>query len=541
MHGVIVNEGGIGRTRSESVHPAGLRTALLTSDVPHPADRWPSITPIAEPVPIESAKLTTWWRIWLPMLVAILAFGCRLVPVLRSGGFVSQDYDPAVYYSAAVGLFSGLMPYRDFLLLHPPGILIALQPLAAVGAIAGDPIGMATARVSFMLIGSASTVLIYRILLPQHRYAALVGAGVYAVWFPAIYSEQSVKLEGLATCLMLIGVLAVRSTARTSWWIRPAVAGAMFGLATTVKIWGVTPMLALVIWLCWRHGLRQGLTAIAGATAAVAAVLLPFAGALPQMWNMVVVDQIDRTRSLQSLAARFADTLGLGLLPRPLAVGPLLLFGAATVVALWLAWRTRFGRLYALLTIATILTLIAGPTWFPHYAAFAAAPLCLVFGTAAAEVLGILSTKARRKRTFAGALVALCALGAVMNLQPEATSFDGSFLATVLAHTPGCVTTDNPATLIFSNTLRRNLRSQCPLVVDLGGYGYDFSRKDARRTDRAQNPDFQRFAMNYLGSGGSAVLIRFGSGDLSKKSRTAIKNWPILDRSGSLTVRQPYR
>jgi hypothetical protein len=91
----------------------------------------------------------------------MLAFACRLVPVLRGGGLSGVDtYDPSVYYAAAVGLFSGRMPYRDFLLLHPPGILLALQPFAALGAVVGDPIAMASARVAFMLLGAGSSLLI---------------------------------------------------------------------------------------------------------------------------------------------------------------------------------------------------------------------------------------------------------------------------------------------------------------------------------------------------------------------------------------------
>jgi alpha-1,2-mannosyltransferase len=125
------------------------------------------------------AGVSRWgWGLFVPAVIALLAFACRLVPVLRGGGLFGVDtYDPSVYYSAAVGLFSGRMPYRDFLLLHPPGILLALQPFAALGAAVGDPIAMASARFAFMLLGAASSLLIYRILLRHHRLAAALGAG----------------------------------------------------------------------------------------------------------------------------------------------------------------------------------------------------------------------------------------------------------------------------------------------------------------------------------------------------------------------------
>ena len=481
-----------------------------------------------------------WWRIWLPLIIAAVAFACRLVPVLRGAGISNQDYDPAVYYSAAVGLFSGLTPYHDFLLLHPPGILIALAPIAAIGAIVGDPAGMAMARVMFMLLGSVSTVLIYRILLPQHRYAALVGAGIYAVWLPAIVSEQNIRLEGLATFLVLAGILAISRHGKASSWLRPAIAGALFGLAAAVKIWGVAPIVVLIVWLAWRNGLRPALSSLAGAAVAIGVVTLPFLIVAPQMWNLVVVDQLGRSRSTQPVAVRFADTLGLGLLPRLVAIVPLILICALTAVALYLAWRSTLGQLSVLLVVVTSITLLASPTWFAHYAAFAAGPLCLVYGTAAGQATTrALNTARRRSGAIAGAAATLCALAAVMAMNQEGVPIPGSFLASALANRPGCVTTDNPATLIYSDTLRRNIKSGCPLVVDLGGYVYDIARQDGIHTDRAGNPDYQRFAMKYLRSGTSTIMIRFGTGDLTSTNAAVIRSWPIITKSGSVAVRRP--
>src|SRR6478752_192045 len=104
----------------------------------------------AEPAGLEPTRP---WHRWVPIAIAGVAFVCRLVPVVRGGGLSGMDtYDPSVYYAAAVGLFTGRLPYRDFLLLHPPGILLALQPFAALGALVGDPVAMASTRVAFMVL-----------------------------------------------------------------------------------------------------------------------------------------------------------------------------------------------------------------------------------------------------------------------------------------------------------------------------------------------------------------------------------------------------
>ena len=68
--------------------------------------------------------------VWLP--IALLAFVARLLPTLHGGGLGGlDDYDDGVYFAGSQALIAGRLPYRDFLLLHPPGILLVLSPLAA--------------------------------------------------------------------------------------------------------------------------------------------------------------------------------------------------------------------------------------------------------------------------------------------------------------------------------------------------------------------------------------------------------------------------
>jgi 4-amino-4-deoxy-L-arabinose transferase-like glycosyltransferase len=452
-----------------------------------------------------------------------------------------DTYDPSVYYAAAVGLFTGRLPYRDFLLLHPPGILIALQPFAALGALVGDPMAMASARVAFMVLGVVSTLLIYRILVPQHHYAALVGAGAYAVWYPAVYSERSVRLEAVATFVVLLGILLLQRWLTKPSWILMFGAGAMFGLGVVTKIWGVVPVAVLAIWLLWRHGWRNAAIASGGALAGIVLVCAPFAMAWPEMWRMVILDQLGRPRTaIQIVAGRFVDILGLGFLPRTVAIAPALILGAATLAALWLAWRSRLGQLFVLLTVASGLTLLASPTWFGHYAGFLAAPLCLTYGTAFGEFLKVTATQKYRRVAMVVVMTGLSLIGTVVMAKHDGTPLEGQQLAGLLADRPGCVTTDNPTTLIFSNTLRRNLAAGCPFVADLGGYIYDLARTGGP-IRRASNPAFQRFALQYLGSGTTTAIIRFGPGDLSRHSRTVIETWPVVGHPGSVVLRQPPR
>ena len=47
---------------------------------------------------------------------------------LGSGLFGIGGYDDGVYFGSALGLVNGLMLYRDFVMLHPPGVTLALAP-----------------------------------------------------------------------------------------------------------------------------------------------------------------------------------------------------------------------------------------------------------------------------------------------------------------------------------------------------------------------------------------------------------------------------
>jgi alpha-1,2-mannosyltransferase len=496
----------------------------------------PPYVPHERPV---GSGLTLWWRVWVPTLTSVAAFLVRLIPVLRGGGIFGQDtYDPSVYYAAAVGLFSGRMPYRDFLLLHPPGILLALQPFAAFGAVAGDPLAMATARVAFMLMGAGSTFLIYRILLPQHRFGALIGAGAYAVWYPAIFAERSVRLEALASFLVLVGIVLIQRYLSRPSWVLMVAAGALFGLGASVKIWGIVPVAVLLAWLVWRQGWRAAALALLGALGAVAVVVVPFALAGPEMWTMTVQDQWGRARSAEALVTRLVDILGFRFLPRPIGLGWMLVLAPTTMTATWLSWRSRIGELFVLLTLATAAVLVAAPVLFTHYPAFVAAPLCLVYGTAVGELADGASWHSVGRVMLAIMMAGVIVQGGAMLSREVGGRPIGHHLAALLANRPGCVTTDNPTTLIFSNTLRRNLAAGCPLVVDLSGYIYDLDRTGGP-AHRASNPAFQRFALDYLGSGTTTALIRLGPEDLSPDSIKAIDSWPVVGKYGPLVVRQP--
>jgi alpha-1,2-mannosyltransferase len=96
--------------------------------------------------------------VWLP--IALLAFVARLLPTLHGGGLGGiDDYDDGVYFAGSQALIAGRVPYRDFVLLHPPGILLVLSPLAGLARVVSDHQAFEIARVAFMALGSLNAVL----------------------------------------------------------------------------------------------------------------------------------------------------------------------------------------------------------------------------------------------------------------------------------------------------------------------------------------------------------------------------------------------
>ena len=199
-----------------------------------------------------------------------LAFAARLTPVLRGGGLVGLgNYDDGVHYAAAAALVAGLLPYQDFLLLHPPAILLLLSPFAALAHLVGDPHALAAARLGWMALGGVNALLVARVLLPLSGTAALVGGVGYAVFFPAVYSEHTVLLEAPATTCLLVSLVLLRVTEAQPYAspARVLAAGAVLGASITLKIWGIVPVLVVVAWLLLRRRRPDALRFLAGGAA----------------------------------------------------------------------------------------------------------------------------------------------------------------------------------------------------------------------------------------------------------------------------------
>lgn len=148
--------------------------------------------------------------VWVvAVVVGLLAVAVRLRLMGVTGLTGYGGYDDGVYYAASADLLHGLIPYRDVLLLHPPGIMLVLAPFLWLGEHTSDTVGFVTARVVFMVLGGLIAALIALFLSRWGAIPAWTGGLTYAVLFPAAYSERTTQLEPIGSLAMVLALVLV--------------------------------------------------------------------------------------------------------------------------------------------------------------------------------------------------------------------------------------------------------------------------------------------------------------------------------------------
>jgi hypothetical protein len=170
------------------------------------------------------------------LVMTVLALGVRLFYLTRPGYLLGvTEYDDGSYFGSAVRLVHGVLPYRDFVFVQPPGITLLMTPVAAVSRLTGTDAGLAIARVLTMAAGAAGVALAG--LLVRHRgaLAALVVCGVMAVYPDSVASAHTLLVEPWLVLFCLAGAVAVFDGEKfTGSWRRLAWGGASFGFAGVI-------------------------------------------------------------------------------------------------------------------------------------------------------------------------------------------------------------------------------------------------------------------------------------------------------------------
>jgi alpha-1,2-mannosyltransferase len=492
--------------------------------------------------------------------LAAAAFAVRLIPVLRGGGLGGlQGYDDGVYFGAAMAAVAGVLPYRDFLLLNPPEIVLLLSPFAILGQQIGDPAAFALARVAFMMLGALNAVLVALTAGRYGRTAGLTAGVLYAVWNTAANGERTTDLHAPENTLLLLGLLALSRPGRIRQQ-RAALVGVALGLATAVQLWQVVSLVVIVWWVVVRSPRRgraklsAAAFCVAGAAVAFAAICVPFFAVAPEAAvRYVFIDQVNRPSMQIDVLERLRVLEGLPQLSRlPAAVHAVVMERLVVILAaigLALVIGTAVGRPWtrpwAALAIVQTIVLLSTPSFFDDYPSFVAPAATLVIGTGLAELTILLGRRGWRPmlRISWGVALAILAIGSMG--RKEGAPLPVSEIERDVA-SARCVVADSPALLILTSTLRRDLDARCAIVFDPTGTSYDTDRGRLRPgpggASRRQAPGYQAAMTEWYTSGDAALFVRPKSNGLSTTTQAAIeRRLPVELRRGAVIVRVAAR
>ena len=499
---------------------------------------------------------------WAPYAaVFAVALSVRLATIVHAGGLDTVfGYDQGVYYAASASLSFGHIPYSEFRMVHPPGIMLALLPFTELARWIGDVGAMGVARVAWAFLGATNALLVAVVARRFGRPAAILSGLWYALWPALLLAESTTRLEPLVTVCLLTGWALLTSPAIVERRSLQILGGLALGLAPTVKIWAIAPVIVTVAWLAWELRGRAAVRVLASTIAGTTAVCLPFFVLAPgAMWSTVVTDQLGRPRLRSSIVLRWLDLTGLDLYFSGTAarVAASMTVAAIAAVILALAWRRSGARMFVALSLVQLGVLFASPSYFSFYAGFVLPAFSISLGAAAAVTVDGIAFLARRRVAFrrvarwlpvgvattigiAGLAVWGAELAGEASRYYTVRPFPAAEVRPFVTDAR-CVTSDSPIALVSIDVLTRNLERGCAQGVDVSGLGDDTEPPEvpwAGEPGELGERQRQHSVLTYLGTGNVAIMMRRHFDGFDEAGWATIESWPELTRIGKMTVRQ---
>jgi alpha-1,2-mannosyltransferase len=425
----------------------------------------------------------------VPVYLVIAAFTVaavflRFFQLLRPGYLLGMsEYDDGVLFGNAVRLVNGVIPYRDFAVVQPPGGIVLMTPVALLTKVSGTTDGgLGIARILTAAADCACVPLLG--LLVRHRgaLAAGVACGIYAVYPDALIASHTFLLEPWLNLFCLIGAVWVFNGDWPADGRRLAWGGLAFGFAAAVKIWALVPLAVIGFLVLHQRGPRRLLLLAGGAMAGLGIAFLPFLILAPgaTVKDAIISQLIRSGGGSGALLPRLTDMAGLSLFPHlPKAAVVLILLMIAAAVSLgYMLVCMSTGRFpaaldwYVLVGGAAVILMLLWPYgYYTHYGAFAGPFIAL----ALALLVGLMRPVGRGDliKTLAAGAAAAALIGGMglrqleveVHLQPWANP---AVRVDRLIPRGACVVTNVPALTITANRFVPDTAG-CPSLVDSYG------------------------------------------------------------------------
>jgi len=419
----------------------------------------------------------------------------RLIHLVAPNGAIGFNLDASVYYGAAGLMVTGYRPYADFALLHPPGILLILAPIAWLGEHLIGHAGAFVVASALSAVVAGGTIFGVGILASRWRgsTAGIVAALLYATFLPAVVAEGEILLEPFVSVLFVATALLWLSptpgpSGRDHTLFRTLGAGALIAFASLVKLTGAVVVIGCLVAGPFRRRSVDRAILCAAIGGVVVLTIAPFvadAGA-GRFFDQVVLTQVGRPRGgddpgdLGSPTQRLLNMLSVGPLGLLAVAGP---GSAASLLALpllavalgvsWWAWSRGgvHGRFWSATWVSSAVLALWAPSYYYHYALPLMVSSAVLLAATAPTLLGILERRGGRRSTMSFfAILALVAPSAAVVVAREVMNSprpDPGAAIRALVPPDSCVYADPPSLNIAAGRLPPAGTDQ-PLVDPFG-------------------------------------------------------------------------
>jgi hypothetical protein len=333
-----------------------------------------------------------------------LALALRVYYQSTRAGFLLgvNEYDDGTYFGSALRLVTGVLPYRDFVSVQPPGITLLMAPVALLAKVSSTATGMVIARVLTTAASCAGVVLAGLLVRRYGTLAVLITCGIMAVYPGSIAAAHTVLVEPWLVLFCLIGALALFDGDQLAQGWRLAWAGVAFGFAGAVEGWAIVPVVVAI--LLFLPKLTRAWPFCAGVAAGFLVPVLPFFGPAPrQFYDDTIIASLGLVSPARApVWERFAAMLGI-VYPTPEQETMVLVIAivagiavAALVIAAWLVTRRPPPPLerFVVLTSAVVIIMfcLAGQFYY-HFVAFLAPFIAASIGLPVSRLVTAVSAR----------------------------------------------------------------------------------------------------------------------------------------------------